>query len=76
MRIVHSRCFLSVPIEAQRKDKADRRWRIEVFLRMLEEQAECMWFELYTFVTLVDKMVVRQDGKMEFCFRNGMNYTQ
>ena len=63
-------------VEAQRKDKADRRRRIEVFLRMLEEQAECMQFEPYTFVALVDKVVVRQDRKLDFCFRNGMNYTK
>ena len=60
----------------QRKDKADRRRRIEVFLRMLEEQGECRRFEPYTFVALVDKVVVRQDGKLNFCFRNGMNYTK
>lgn len=63
-------------VEEQKKDKADRRRRIEVFLRMLEEQAECMRFEPYTFVALVDKVVVRQDGKLNFCFRNGMNYTK
>ena len=63
-------------VEAQRKNKADRRRRIEVFLRMLEEQAECMRFEPYTFVALVDKVVVRQNGKLDFCFRNGMNYTK
>ena len=63
-------------IEAQRKDKADRRRRIEVFLCMLEEQKECMMFEPYTFVALVDKVVVRQDGKLDFYFRNGMNYTK
>ena len=63
-------------VEVQRKDKADRRRRIEVFLRMLEEQGECRRFEPYTFVALVDKVVVRQDGKLNFCFRNGMNYTK
>ena len=63
-------------VEVQRKDKADRRRRIEVFLRMLEEQGECRRFEPYTFVALVDKVVVRQDGKLDFCFRNGMNYTK
>ena len=63
-------------IEAQRKDKADRRRRIEVFLCMLEEQEECMRFNPYTFVALVDKVVVGQDGKLDFCFRNGMNYTK
>lgn len=63
-------------IEDQKKDKADRRRQIEVFLRMLEEQEECRRFESYTFVALVDKVVVRQDGKLNFCFRNGMNYTK
>lgn len=63
-------------IEGQKKDKADRRRQIEVFLRMLEEQEECRRFEPYTFVALVDKVVVRQDGKLNFCFRNGMNYTK
>lgn len=61
-------------VEAQRKDKADRRRRIEVFLRMLEEQEECMRFDPYAFVALIDKVVVGQDGKLDFCFRNGMNY--
>lgn len=63
-------------IEAQRKDKADRRRRIEVFLRMLEEQEECVGFDPYTFVVLVDRVVVEQDGKLDFYFRNGMNYTK
>jgi len=63
-------------IEAQRKDKADRRRRIEVFLRMLEEQEECVRFKPYAFVALVDKVIVGQDGKLDFCFRNGMNYTK
>lgn len=63
-------------IEEQKKDKADRRRQIEVFLRMLEEQEECMRFEPYTFVALVDKVVVGQDGKLDFYFRNGMDYTK
>ena len=63
-------------VDIQRKDKADSRRQIEVFLRMLEEQEECMQFEPYTFVALVDKVVVRQDGRLDFCFRNGMNYTK
>ena len=63
-------------VEVQRKDKADRRRRIEVFLRMLEEQGECRRFEPYTFVAWVNNVVVRQDGTLNFCFRNGMNYTK
>ena len=63
-------------VEAQRKDKADRRRKIEVFLQMLEDQEECLNFAPYTFVALVDKVVVGQDGKLDFCFRNGTNYTK
>lgn len=59
-------------VEEQKKDKADRRRQIEVFLRMLEDQMECVGFYPYTFVALVDKVVVGQDGELTFCFRNGM----
>ena len=61
-------------IEEQKKDKIDRRRRIEVFLRMLEEQEECVRFDPYTFVALVDKVIVEWDGKFEFVFRNGLKY--
>ena len=61
-------------IEAQKKDKADRRRQIEVFLRMLAEQEECVSFDPYTFVALVDKVVVGQPRTLEFIFRNGMKY--
>ena len=61
-------------IEAQKKDKSDRRRRIEVFLRMLEEQEECIRFEPYTFVALVDGVGVGKDRELEFTFRNGMKY--
>ena len=61
-------------IEDQKKDKTDRRRRIEVFLHMLEEQKECVRFDSYTFVALVDKIVIGQDRKLEIIFRNGMKY--
>ena len=61
-------------IEDQKKDKTDRRRRIEVFLRMFEEQKECVRFDPYTFVALVDKIVVGQGRKLEIIFRNGMKY--
>ena len=61
-------------VEAQKKDKSDRRRKIEVFLRILEEQEECVGFDPYTFVVLVDRVVVGQDRKLEFYFRNGMKY--
>ena len=59
-------------IAEQKKDKAERRRRIEIFLHMLEEQKECVEFEPGAFVALVDKVIIQQDGHMEFCFRNGM----
>ena len=59
-------------IAEQKKDKAERRRRIELFLHMLEEQKECVGFEPGTFVALVDKVIIQHDGDMEFCFRNGM----
>lgn len=63
-------------IDERKKDKAERRKRIEVFLHMIEEQEECMKFEPYIFVALVDKVVAGQDGKLDFYFRNGMSYTK
>lgn len=59
-------------IAEQKKDKAERRRRIEIFLRILEEQQECAGFEPEMLVALVDKVTVQHDGHMEFCFRNGM----
>ena len=59
-------------VEEQKKDKADRRRKIEVFLRMLEGQEDCVGFDPYTFVALVDKVVVGKDGELAFWFRSGM----
>ncbi len=39
---------------------------------MLEEQKECVEFEPGAFVALVDKVIIQHDGRLEFCFRNGM----
>ena len=61
-------------IAEQKRDKAERQRRIEIFLRMLEEQQECAGFEPGTFVALVDKVIIQRDGSMEFCFRNGIKY--
>ena len=59
-------------IAEQKRNKAERRRRIEIFLRILEEQQECAGFDPGMFVALVDKVIVLHDGRMEFCFRNGM----
>ena len=61
-------------IADQKQDKANRRRKIEIFLRVLEQQEECLDFDPYTFVALVDKVVVGKDKKLEFCLRNGMEY--
>jgi len=61
-------------IEEQKKDKVDRRRRIELFLHLLKEQKECVAFDPYTFVALVDKVVIGQDRKLEFIFRNGIRH--
>ena len=61
-------------IEAQMREKTDRRRRIEMFLRMLEEQEESVSFDPYTFVAQIDKVIVGQDRKLEFVFRNGIKY--
>ena len=59
-------------IAEQKKDKAERRRRIEIFLHMMEEQKECAGFEPGAFVALVDKVIIQRDGRMKFCFRSGM----
>lgn len=61
-------------VEEQKKDKTDRRRKIEIFLRMFEEQKECVVFDPYAFVALIDKVTVGQDRTLEFIFRNGMKY--
>ena len=60
--------------EAQIKERADHSRRIEVFLRMLMEREECESFDPYTFVTMVEKVVIGRNRKLEICFRNGMAY--
>ena len=59
-------------IAEQKKDKAERRRRIEIFLHMLKEQKEFTGFELGMLVALVDKVIVQRNGSMEFCFKNEM----
>ena len=59
-------------IAEQKKDKAERRRRIEIFLHMLEEQKECADFEPGMFVALVDKVIIQRDGGMEFRLKNEM----
>ena len=34
----------------------------------------CKAFKPYTFATMVEKVIVGHDGRLEFFFRNGMRY--
>ena len=47
---------------------------LAVFLRMLEEQEECVRFKPYAFVALVDKVIIGQKKSLKFIFRNGVEY--
>ena len=62
-------------IEAHQKDNKDYKRRIEVFLWVMMKREECNGFDPYTFVTLVEKVVVEQDGKLMFHFRGGKECT-
>ena len=59
-------------IAERKRDKAERRRRIEIFLHMMEEQKEYVCFEPETFMLMVDKVITQRDGCKEFCFRNGI----
>ena len=59
-------------IAEQKRNKVERRRRIEIFLRILEEQRECLGFEPGMFVALVDKVIIQRDGGMEFRLKNEM----
>ena len=61
-------------IEDRNWDKGKRRRKLKIFLGFLEKMEVREAFEPYTFVTLVGKVVVGRDGRMQFCFRNGMRF--
>ena len=46
----------------------------EVFLSLLEKVEAREAFESYTFATMLERVVVGRDGRLEFFFRNGMRY--
>ena len=58
--------------EVQIKERVEHRRKIEMFQWMFAEQEACAGFEPYAFVTLVENVVVERDGRLQFCFRNGM----
>lgn len=59
-------------IEDRNRDKGKRRRKLEIFLGFLEKMEVCEAFEPYTFATMVEKVVVGPDGRLEFFFRSGM----
>ena len=59
-------------IEDRNRDRGKRRRKLEVFLGILENMEVCEAFEPYTFATMVEKVVVGRDGRLEFFFRSGM----
>ena len=61
-------------MEDRNRDKEKRRRKLEIFLIFLEKMEVCEAFEPYIFATMVEKVVVGHDGRLEFFFRNGMRY--
>ena len=59
-------------MEDRNRDKGKRRRKLEIFLGLLEKMEVREAFEPYTFATMVEKVVVGRDGRLEFYFRNGM----
>lgn len=61
-------------MENRNRDKEKHRRKLEIFLGFLEKVEVCEAFEPYTFATMVEKVVVGHDGRLEFFFGNGMRY--
>ena len=61
-------------MENQNRNRERAKLKLEIFLHLMEEEKLCEASEPYTFVTLVDKVVIRRDRTLQFCFRNGMRY--
>lgn len=61
-------------MEDRNRDKEKRRRKLEIFLALLEKVEVCEAFEPYTFATMVEKVIAGSDGRLQFCFRDGMRY--
>ena len=59
-------------MEDRNRDKGKRRRKLEIFLGFLGKMEVCEAFEPYTFATMVEKVVVGCDGRLELYFRSGM----
>ena len=59
-------------MEDRNRDKGKRRRKLEIFLGFLEKMEVREAFESFSFATMVEKVVVGRDGRLEFFFRSGM----
>ena len=59
-------------MEHRNRDKGKRRRKLEIFLGFLEKMEVREAFESFSFATMVEKVVVGRDGRLEFFFRSGM----
>ena len=59
-------------MEDRYRDKEKCRRKLEIFLGLLENMESCEAFEPYAFATMVEKVIVGRDGRLEFYFRSGM----
>ena len=59
-------------MEDRYRDKEKCRRKLEISLDFLGKVEVFGAFEPYTFATMVEKVVVGHDGRLEFFFRNGM----
>lgn len=61
-------------MENQNRNRERAKRKLEIFLDFLEKMEACEAFESFSFATMVEKVVVGRDGRLEFFFRNGMRY--
>lgn len=61
-------------MEDRYRDKEKCRRKLEISLDFLGKVEVFGAFEPYTFATMVEKVVVGRDGRLQFCFRDGMRY--
>ena len=59
-------------MENHNRNRERAKRKLEIFLHFMEKEKLCKATEPYTFATLVEKVVIRRDRTLQFCFRNGM----
>ena len=61
-------------MENQNRNRERAKRKLEIFLDLMEKGKLRDAFEPYTFVTLMEKVIVGRDGQLEFFLRNGMRF--